>query len=251
MIEFTVTFDQDVTVTGTPEFEFCLGSTATVSCSRRHAPAGSAERRAVERLGHDDAGVQLHGRGRRHGHRRHLDRESRPHDQARHGGRDRRHGGRARRRAHPRGGGHPALNGEATDRAALVALYNATSGPNWTINTNWLTTAALSEWYGAIDRRRWSSHLQHVYLAQNELSGEIPVELGDLTNLQILYLSQNMLSGAIPAALGDLTSLQQLDISQNGLSGEIPAALGDLSSLQILYLWGNELSGAIPASWGI
>ena len=29
MIEFTVTFDQDVTVTGTPEFEFCLGSTAT------------------------------------------------------------------------------------------------------------------------------------------------------------------------------------------------------------------------------
>ena len=74
----------------------------------RHAPAGSAERRAVERLGHDDAGVQLHGRGRRHGHRRHLDRESRPHDQARHGGRDRGHGGRARRRAHPRGGGHPA-----------------------------------------------------------------------------------------------------------------------------------------------
>ena len=32
-IEFTVTFDQAVTVTGTPEFEFCLGSTATVSCS--------------------------------------------------------------------------------------------------------------------------------------------------------------------------------------------------------------------------
>ena len=33
MIQFTVTFDQDVTVTGTPEFEFCLGSSATVSCS--------------------------------------------------------------------------------------------------------------------------------------------------------------------------------------------------------------------------
>ena len=32
-IQFTVTFDQAVTVTGTPEFEFCLGSTATVSCS--------------------------------------------------------------------------------------------------------------------------------------------------------------------------------------------------------------------------
>ena len=33
MIRFTVTFDQDVTVTGTPEFEFCLGSSATMSCS--------------------------------------------------------------------------------------------------------------------------------------------------------------------------------------------------------------------------
>ena len=141
-----------------------------------------------------------------------------------------------------------AVNTAATDRAALVALYNATSGPNWTINTNWLTTAALSEWYGVttdVDGR-----VTHVYLAQNELNGELPVELGDLTNLQILYLSQNMLSGAIPAALGDLASLQQLDISQNGLSGEIPAELGDLSSLQILYLWGNELSGAIPAKLG-
>ena len=33
MILFTVTFDQAVTVTGTPEFEFCLGSSSTMSCS--------------------------------------------------------------------------------------------------------------------------------------------------------------------------------------------------------------------------
>ena len=32
-IQYTVTFDQAVTVTGTPEFEFCLGSSATVSCT--------------------------------------------------------------------------------------------------------------------------------------------------------------------------------------------------------------------------
>ena len=80
-----------------------------------------------------------------------------------------------------------AVNTAATDRAALVALYNATSGPNWTINTNWLTTAALSEWYGVttdVDGR-----VTHVYLAQNELNGELPVELGDLTNLQISCIS--------------------------------------------------------------
>ena len=45
MIQFTVTFNQDVTVTGTPEFEFCLGSSGAGSCevgmpppTRRRAP---------------------------------------------------------------------------------------------------------------------------------------------------------------------------------------------------------------------
>ena len=44
-IEFTVTFDQAVTVTGTPEFEFCLGTTATVSCDVGSSPP--ARRRAA------------------------------------------------------------------------------------------------------------------------------------------------------------------------------------------------------------
>ncbi len=29
----------------------------------------------------------------------------------------------------------------ASERAALVALYNATNGPNWTNKTNWLGSA--------------------------------------------------------------------------------------------------------------
>ena len=31
----------------------------------------------------------------------------------------------------------------ATDRAALVALYNATDGPNWHSRDSWLSTDAL------------------------------------------------------------------------------------------------------------
>ena len=38
----------------------------------------------------------------------------------------------------------------ATDRAALVALYNATGGANWTDNTNWTSNEALSEWHGVV-----------------------------------------------------------------------------------------------------
>ena len=34
------------------------------------------------------------------------------------------------------------------DRGALVAIYNATGGPNWRLNTNWLTDAPVGEWHG-------------------------------------------------------------------------------------------------------
>ena len=34
------------------------------------------------------------------------------------------------------------------DRAALVALYNATGGPNWSRNDNWLSDAPIDEWFG-------------------------------------------------------------------------------------------------------
>ena len=38
--------------------------------------------------------------------------------------------------------------GVASDRAALVALYNATEGGSWTTRTNWLSGRPLDEWHG-------------------------------------------------------------------------------------------------------
>ena len=159
-----------------------------------------------------------------------------------------------------------------TDQDALVKLYCATDGANWTDNTNWLSNAALSQWHGVITDGTGRvttlnltdnnlseeipaelgdlSSLQNLYLWQNNLSGEIPAELGNLTSLLILFLEDNNLSGEIPAELGDLTSLQSLYLAQNGLSGAIPAELGDLTSLLTLDLQNNNLSGEIPAELG-
>ncbi len=158
------------------------------------------------------------------------------------------------------------------DRAVLVALYNATGGADWTNNTNWLSNEPLSEWHrvetdedGRVTALRLVANelsgeipaelanltnLQVLSLSKNTLSGEIPAELGNLTNLQILSLSANTLSGEIPEELANLANLRRLDLLQNGLSGEIPAELGNLANLEWLYLHSNELSGEIPAELG-
>ena len=136
----------------------------------------------------------------------------------------------------------------ATDRAALVALYNATGGADWTDNTHWLTNEALSEWHGVTTDA--NGRVTRLNLSANELSGDIPASLGNLANLSYLNLDVNELSGDIPAELGDLANLQELSLLGNGLSGDIPAELGDLTNLQLLYLSANELSGEIPAELG-
>ena len=41
------------------------------------------------------------------------------------------------------------------DRAALVALYEATDGPNWANSQKWLTDAPLREWYGVETVGEW------------------------------------------------------------------------------------------------
>ena len=50
------------------------------------------------------------------------------------------------------------------------------------------------------------------------ITGEIPPEIGNLTNLTSLYLSNNQLTGEIPPEIGDLTNLTYLNLSWNELT---------------------------------
>ena len=144
-----------------------------------------------------------------------------------------------------------AADGFATtggDRAVLVALYEATDGPNWTKNDSWLTDAPLGGWHGV--QTDASGRVQVLYLWDNGLTGEIPVELGDLANLEQLWLYGNGLTGEIPPKLGNLANLEQLWLYGNGLTGEIPPKLGNLANLEQLHLGSNDLMGEIPSELG-
>ena len=136
----------------------------------------------------------------------------------------------------------------AGDQAALEALYDATNGANWSINNNWKTTEPLGRWFGV--RTNSDGRVTGLELFNNQLSGTIPAEIGNLTSLSYLDLGGNQLSGTIPAEIGNLTSLSVLFLADNQLSGTIPVEVGNLTRLTGLYLNRNQLSGQIPAALG-
>ena len=114
-------------------------------------------------------------------------------------------------------GGDSTTPAAATDRAALVALYEATGGSEnrWVDQDGWPSGASLSQWYGVTTNAD-----------------------GRVTELN---LSLNNLTGPIPSVLVDLTELERLDLSANELTGPIPRELEGLENLTYLNLIGNEL----------
>ena len=81
----------------------------------------------------------------------------------------------------------------------------------------------ISEWEGVSTDD--NGRVTELNLTGNQLSGEIPPELGNLTTLTWLYLGLNQLSGEIPPELGNLVNLEQLYLDGNQLSGCVPSSL--------------------------
>ncbi len=132
----------------------------------------------------------------------------------------------------------------ASERAALVALYNSTNGASWTNKSNWLS-ADENSWLGVVVT---GCRVTNLSLTNNNLSGPLPTEMGDLTQLQTLQLWSNNLTGTIPNSIGNLSNLIELDLNNNKLTGAIPSAVGTITTLQKIRLDRNQLTGALPNS---
>ena len=138
----------------------------------------------------------------------------------------------------------PRAGAVNTDRAALAALYNATNGSSWLVDTNWLSNGPLGEWHGVSTDA--DGRVAELDLDGKQLSGPIPSELGNLANLESLSLRDNQLSGPIPSELGNLDNLEWLILDSKQLSGPIPSELGNLDNLRALSLGNNQFSGCVP-----
>ncbi|MEM7537502.1 MAG: hypothetical protein AAF639_35355 [Chloroflexota bacterium] len=162
---------------------------------------------------------------------------------------------------------------------ALVILYETTAGDSWQMNGGWLTEASICDWTGVgcmvvdnADTNGAQRHVTRINLSANQLTGTIPTELINLTQLRQLDLSgnqltdeiplklgsfdyletlllhDNQLTGPLPFEFGDMLSLRTLDVSQNQLTGGLPSGFAQLTNLHILKLHNNNLSGVIPLS---
>ncbi|PIN16407.1 Serine/threonine protein kinase [Handroanthus impetiginosus] len=96
------------------------------------------------------------------------------------------------------------------------------------------------------------TNLVELDLSSNELRGFIPGTVGRLKGLAMLYLNNNKLQGFIPRDLCFLSKLGEFYLSHNKLQGPIPKCFSELKSVKQLYLDSNELESYLPSNlWNL
>ena len=133
---------------------------------------------------------------------------------------------------------------EKEQREALIALYNATGGPQWRDNTNWCSDKPLKEWRGL---NVSNGIVNDIMLTGNNLTGYIPDDIEKLRYLERLHLGYNNLSGTLPESISKLEHLSELELCFNSLEGAIPESYAVLMDrLELLDLGNNNFSGRLP-----
>lgn len=141
----------------------------------------------------------------------------------------------------------PLVRNDVSDeeRAALMALYNATDGPNWKHHDNWGTDKPVKDWYGVrvIENTDGPFLVAGLELTSNDLKGELP-DLSGLQNLEFLYLGNNVLTGTL-SGLSSNKQLKTISVGYNKLSGSLPD-LSLLKNLEYFSVNSNQMTGELP-----
>nr|XP_011469010.1 PREDICTED: putative receptor-like protein kinase At3g47110 isoform X2 [Fragaria vesca subsp. vesca] len=170
---------------------------------------------------------------------------------------------------------HPrVLQGNETDRQALLAIKDQIQQDPNQITSSWNETLHFCLWHGVTCSQRHRQRVTKLELSSLELVGsisphvgnlsflrvldlennsfthQIPPQIGNLRRLQVLYLNNNSLTGTVPPNISNCFQLIFLDLGVNNMVGKIPPQLSSLSKLQTFVLPYNNLTGEIPSSLG-
>lgn len=147
-----------------------------------------------------------------------------------------------------------------SEHAALMSLYEATSGATWANNEHWDRTKDPCRLNGGpVPHRGFATQpfrtdvryeptpwfgVGCIDPCDDYLDGP------DCTAGRILSLRlrDNGLSGSLNGwvGIGEMRNITHIDLSYNALSGSIPTEIGQINNLEALILRSNALSGALP-----
>lgn len=144
----------------------------------------------------------------------------------------------------------------ASDRDALAAIHKWTNGREWRNSENWLSDAPLDDWYGVT--ADGTDRVTDLDLSDNNLSGTLPLELGDLLYLETVALNGNdRLAGELPSRMLQQIYLSRLRLDGTGLCAPSASVFRDwldrIAERQVALCpddHGNELSNATLVSLG-
>jgi len=145
-------------------------------------------------------------------------------------------------------------------RYIMALFYFAMDGENWQQNQGWMSSQSECLWYGVKGNSDGcpegcikKSDLDYDMICRigmgfdNNLYGEIPSELGYLSEMRWFEIQDDYLFGTIPSTLGTgWTKLHTFLVSGNSLSGGFPRTFESNKMLGTIFMGHNQFGGTFP-----
>ena len=143
----------------------------------------------------------------------------------------------------------------STQFSALQALFDSCNGPSWKWNsssTKWIFPSGLDvpctdNWQGLTCLSKPNNigvcSIAKIELSSMNLTGPLPLEIGNFPDLADLKLDKNQISSSLPTTVGLLVHLQTLDLRASNITGSLSNELFNLQNLQLILFSDNQLTG--------
>ncbi|KAF2283830.1 hypothetical protein GH714_016313 [Hevea brasiliensis] len=109
---------------------------------------------------------------------------------------------------------------------------------------------ADNELSGPVPIKFWGLHTFLLELSNNKFEGPISPSISGARGLTRLLISGNNFSGKLPAEMCELHEVIEINLGRNQFEGELPSCITELKKLQKLDMQDNMFSGEIPSSVG-